>query len=138
MNETTIKNLRRIADHVERFELTGLACVNSVDTAEHLNVLLWMPQAKIPVFLAWVDTLGGPAVETTVAMHRETWHLNATGVLIDGTAIRVTVVIEGDERDGLDEELGNSTKGERVPIHRDVLAKLADPELLDDREEVSF
>lgn len=136
MNETSIKNLRAIADHVERFELTSLSHAHSLDQGA-VDLQLWQEKGeRIPVFLAWADTLGGPDVEVTAVIHGDKWHLNATGILVDGTPARLSVVIAGDERDGLDEELGNATKS--VPVHRDVLAKLADPELLDDREEVSF
>ena len=137
MNDTTVKNLRAVADHIEHYELTGLAHLNSVQRSDGLELQLWIPaeQKRIPVFLAWGDTLGGPAVESTAKSVSGRWHLIAVGVLLGGTPVKVTVVIDGDERDSLTSELYDACG--TVPIHRDVLAKIADPELLDDRPAVT-
>lgn len=128
MNDTPAR-LCAVAYYIQKFDVPELLAVefrtDGVDFHGHSE------EHEIATFLRWADTLGGD-VEMTV--HKsEYYHLHAVGFL-PGTDIAAklkVLVVPRAERDALEEEFGRPAQP--VAITRAQLAKIADPELLDDR-----
>jgi hypothetical protein len=90
--------------------------------------------AVVAAFLHWTETLDGD-VEMTAKPMGPSYHLTATGTTA-GVPLTILMIVRGNEYATLHQELTGHAPVE-VPLTRSQLAKIADPELLDDRAAVT-
>jgi hypothetical protein len=136
MNETFANQARALAEYLEQDDLPELLRMD-VDAKKAL-LQFWSDGPQAAMFLHCADTLAG-IVEMTCQRGEKAHHLYARGVL-PGHDFPVEIVLpifpsDGGEFDALAEEIGDRTGA--VPLTRTQLAKIADPELLDDRTAVT-
>ncbi|GAA1030735.1 MULTISPECIES: hypothetical protein [Amycolatopsis] len=132
MNETTdVDRLTAVAFHISRHDLPA---TSSVDIMFKTSVTLWTHEGVgLSPFLQWIDSLGD-TVEITGCIYGGGYQMRATGVLANGAPVEVRIVLRGTEFTELVKETGYVKE---ASFTRTQLAKLADPELLDDREPVA-
>lgn len=135
MNEKTVaERLLDVAAYIAKHDVPRLLDV-SVDFRGNKLHGSAPDGAVLAAFLHWTETLDGD-VEMIADPSGSTYHLTAKGTSA-GTPLTLLMIVRGAEYATLHQELtGHAPVA--VPLLRSQLAKLADPELLDDREEVSF
>ncbi|MGH2868242.1 MAG: hypothetical protein ACRDNK_11840 [Solirubrobacteraceae bacterium] len=134
MNETYADRRRAAADYIARDDVPE---VLRVAVEKELEMLGYVERDTLAMFVQWSDTLTGE-VELIARPVRDTnYHLHARG-LLPGTELPVDIVVVPNRTEfaALVEEIG-APGGHDVPVTRTQLAKIADPELFDDRAEVT-
>lgn len=137
MNESYVDQLRAVSDHIEQHGASELLALDMSQQNVRLNVSGTGDDSGLAVFLRWAETLTG-AVEFTAERRDKTLHVHALGALPGNgfPVVMVAVMFASDDGfDALAEEIGDRTGD--VPLTRTQLAKIADPELLPDRESVT-
>lgn len=135
MNEKTVaERLIAVAFHVVKHDLLALSDVDV--TFDTTKVTLWTRDDSdlLVPFLQWVDSLGD-AAEILGSVHKSSYHLRVFGVLVTGERVEVMTILNDHESAVMVEELGD--RAGRRAISRTQLAKIADPELLNDQEPVA-
>jgi hypothetical protein len=133
MNETYVDRMRAVTDYIAQHDMPKLIAV-SVDQMGNKLHGSDRDGKVLPAFLTWAETLDGGA-DITAEPVGSTYHLTATGTAA-GTPLTLLMIVRGDEYKVLHEELTGHAPG-AVPLTRTQLAKIADPELLDDRAEAT-
>lgn len=134
MNDTTIKTLHAVADHLETHDLARVLSVDTHGTSARINLYTDPGESRIGAILQAADTLN--RVELVAVPHVDSYQLNANGTTAGGLRLTFVAIVKKDreaEFEALAEELGGYDPDNDKPVTRTQLAKIADPELLDDR-----
>lgn len=138
MNKNLIvKQLREIAAYVECNDVPELLSVH-VSGAAGNQLHGWVADNATAMFVQWCDDLDCPVEITATFTSALTFQVHGRGLLADDeTPVTLLVCLGPKESQLLAAAIGVK-QDVAVPVSRDLLAKIADPELLDDRAEVSF